>query len=113
MGCVPTIFADLLRYADANRIDLSSLKNAACGGSAVPRQLMRDYEERHDVGVFQAWGMTETSPVATYSRPDEASGHDEIYWDYARQAGQAPALGTGPADGRRGCRGTVGWRVHR
>ncbi len=43
MGCVPTIFADLLRYADANDVDLSSLKNAACGGSAVPRQLMKDY----------------------------------------------------------------------
>ncbi len=88
MGCVPTIFADLLRYADANNIDLSSLKNAACGGSAVPRQLMRDYEERHDVGVFQAWGMTETSPVATYSRPDESAGHDEIYWDMRAKQGK-------------------------
>ncbi len=88
MGCVPTIFADLLRYADVNNIDLSSLKNAACGGSAVPRQLMRDYEERHDVGVFQAWGMTETSPVATYSRPDESSGHDETYWDMRAKQGK-------------------------
>ena len=37
MGCVPTIFADLLRYADEHDVDLSSLNNAACGGSAVPR----------------------------------------------------------------------------
>ena len=38
MGCVPTIFADLLRYADEHpEVDLSSLNNAACGGSAVPR----------------------------------------------------------------------------
>jgi len=72
MGCVPTIFADLLRYADEHPdVDLSSLSNAACGGSAVPRQLMKDFEERHSVRIFQAWGMTETSPVATYSRPDE------------------------------------------
>ncbi len=72
MGCVPTIFADLLRYADEHPdLDLSSLSNAACGGSAVPRQLMRDFQERHGVRIFQAWGMTETSPVATYSRPDE------------------------------------------
>jgi fatty-acyl-CoA synthase len=88
MGCVPTIFADLLRYADANPVDLSSLKNAACGGSAVPRQLMRDYEDRHDVGVFQAWGMTETSPVASYSRPDESAGHDERYWDMRAKQGK-------------------------
>ena len=73
MGCVPTIFADLLRYADEHpEVDLSSLTNAACGGSAVPRQLMKDFEERHGVRIFQAWGMTETSPVATYSRPREA-----------------------------------------
>ena len=48
MGCVPTIFADLLRYADEHPdVDLSSLKNAACGGSAVPRSMMRDFDERH------------------------------------------------------------------
>jgi fatty-acyl-CoA synthase len=88
MGCVPTIFADLLRYADANDVDLSSLKNAACGGSAVPRQLMKDYDERHDVGVFQAWGMTETSPVASYSRPSEGAGHDDGYWDMRAKQGK-------------------------
>jgi fatty-acyl-CoA synthase len=92
MGCVPTIFADLLRYADAHpEVDLSSLNNAACGGSAVPRQLMRDFQERHGVRVFQAWGMTETSPVATYSRPDEHGEHDEAYWnDRARQGRAVP-----------------------
>jgi fatty-acyl-CoA synthase len=91
MGCVPTIFADLLRYADAHpEVDLSSLSNAACGGSAVPRQLMKDFQERHDVRIFQAWGMTETSPVATYSRPREG-GHDDAYWeDRAKQGRPLP-----------------------
>jgi fatty-acyl-CoA synthase len=90
MGCVPTIFADLLRYADAHPdLDLSSLSNAACGGSAVPRQLMRDFQERHGVRIFQAWGMTETSPVATYSRPDETGEHDDAYWDDRARQGRA------------------------
>jgi fatty-acyl-CoA synthase len=91
MGCVPTIFADLLRYADSHpEVDLSSLTNAACGGSAVPRQLMKDFEERHGVRIFQAWGMTETSPVATYSRPREGE-HDASYWDdRARQGRPLP-----------------------
>jgi fatty-acyl-CoA synthase len=88
MGCVPTIFADLLRYADEHtEIDLSSLSNAACGGSAVPRQLMKDFEERHGVRIFQAWGMTETSPVATYSRPREGE-HDDAYWDERAKQGR-------------------------
>jgi fatty-acyl-CoA synthase len=88
MACVPTIYADVLRYADEHGSDLSSITNAACGGSAVPRQLMKDYEERHDVNVFQAWGMTETSPVATYSRPDESKGHDDAYWDMRAKQGK-------------------------
>jgi fatty-acyl-CoA synthase len=95
MGCVPTIFADLLRYAEQHPVDLSSLSNAACGGSAVPRALMQDFQERHGVRVFQAWGMTETSPVATYSRPDEppsglesTSGPDDAYWDARAKQGR-------------------------
>jgi fatty-acyl-CoA synthase len=81
VGCVPTIFADLLRYADSHEVDLSSLTNAVCGGSAVPRQLMKDFQERHGVCIHQGWGMTETSPVATFSDPPEDRGHDERYWD--------------------------------
>jgi fatty-acyl-CoA synthase len=88
MGCVPTIFSGLLQYADEHpEVDLSSLSNAACGGSAVPRQLMKDFEERHGVRVFQAWGMTETSPVATYSRPRERE-HDDAYWDERAMQGR-------------------------
>ncbi len=88
MACVPTIFADLLRYADENpEVDLSSLSNATCGGSAVPRKLMKDFEERHRVRIFQAWGMTETSPVATFSRPAERE-HDDGYWDQRAKQGR-------------------------
>src|SRR6202167_2761137 len=91
MGCVPTIFQGLLAYAEEHpELDLSSLTNAACGGSAVPRQLMKDFEERHGVRMFQAWGMTETSPVATYSRPREGE-HDDAYWeDRAKQGRPLP-----------------------
>jgi fatty-acyl-CoA synthase len=82
-GCVPTIFADLLRYADAHEVDLSSLTHAVCGGSAVPRQLMKDFEERHGVRIFQGWGMTETSPVVSFCEPaeDPERGRDARYWD--------------------------------
>ena len=88
MGCVPTIFSDLLRFADEHpEVDLSSLTNATCGGSAVPRQLMKEFEERHGVRIFQAWGMTETSPVATFSRPAEDE-RDDAYWDARAKQGR-------------------------
>jgi len=88
MGCVPTIFQDLLRYADEHpEADLSSLTNAACGGSAVPRALMKGFQERHGVRIFQAWGMTETSPVASYARPLEGE-EDERHWDERARQGR-------------------------
>jgi fatty-acyl-CoA synthase len=89
MGCVPTIYQGLQRYAEEHpEVDLSSLNNAACGGSAVPRQMIKDFEERHHVRIFQAWGMTETSPVATYCRPTEGE-HDDAYWDDRAKQGRA------------------------
>jgi len=88
MGCVPTIFGDLLRYADEHSdVDLSSLTNATSGGSAVPRQLMKDFDERHGVEIFQAWGMTETSPVATFSRPLDGE-RDDAYWNSRAKQGR-------------------------
>jgi fatty-acyl-CoA synthase len=88
MACVPTILSALLRYADEHpEVDLSSLSNATGGGSAVPRQLIKDLEERHGVRIFQGWGMTETSPVATFSRPTERA-HDDAYWDERAKQGR-------------------------
>jgi fatty-acyl-CoA synthase len=46
-GAVPTIFLDVLRYADEHGSDLSSLRSVVCGGSAVPRSLMEAFEQRH------------------------------------------------------------------
>jgi fatty-acyl-CoA synthase len=90
MGCVPTIFGDLLRYADEHHPDLSSLTKAVSGGSAVPRDLMKDFQERHGVRIFHAWGMTETSPICTISRPAE-SVEGEEHWDQrARQGRTVP-----------------------
>ena len=113
MGCVPTIFADLLRYADEHpEVDLTSLTNAACGGSAVPRQLMKDFEERHGVRIFQAWGMTETSPVATYC-PSPRGRPRRRLLGRPRQAGAAAAVGGAEADRRRRRGGSLGRGVHR
>jgi fatty-acyl-CoA synthase len=66
---VPTIWADLLRYSQDHDVDLSSLGRIMGGGAAVPRSLMEAYQDRFGIRVLQAWGMTETSPVAAVSHP--------------------------------------------
>jgi fatty-acyl-CoA synthase len=62
-GAVPTIWNEVLRYAEANGSDLSSFRSIVCGGSAVPRSLMENFQQRFGVPIIQAWGMTETSPL--------------------------------------------------
>jgi fatty-acyl-CoA synthase len=66
---VPSIWADLLRYADIHRPDLSSLRMVVCGGSAVPGNVIESFYNRHGVRIVQAWGMTETSPIAGVAHP--------------------------------------------
>ncbi len=63
-GAVPTIWTDLLNYADSHPVELSSLRRVLCGGSAVPRSLIEQFDERFGVQILQGWGMTETSPLA-------------------------------------------------
>ena len=67
-GAVPTIWTDLLAYLDSTRADISSLKEAVVGGSACPPALMHAFAER-GVEIIHAWGMTETSPLGSVSRP--------------------------------------------
>jgi fatty-acyl-CoA synthase len=48
--------------------DTSHLRAIPCGGSAVPRSLSEGYREVTGLPILQAWGMTETSPVASVGR---------------------------------------------
>ena len=72
-GAVPTVWNEILRFSETNEVDLSSLRMVVCGGSAVPRSLMEALEEKHGVRMIQAWGMTETSPLAAIAHPPK--GH--------------------------------------
>lgn len=77
-GAVPTIWNDILRYTESNPTDLSSLRMISCGGSAVPRSLIERFEERHNVRIVQAWGMTETSPLAAVAIPPKGCRPDDV-----------------------------------
>ncbi len=80
-GAVPTIWNDLLSYVDEHPTDLTSLRLVACGGSAVPLKLMQRFEQDHGMHIVQAWGMTETSPLAAIAHvPAGAAEGDEWTW---------------------------------
>ncbi|HEY6933874.1 MAG TPA: fatty acid--CoA ligase [Marmoricola sp.] len=81
-GAVPTVWNDVLRHLDEHPdVDVSTLRLVLCGGSAVPVSLQKALQERHGILMRQAWGMTETSPVASAGIPPlDADG--EEYWRY-------------------------------
>ncbi|MCK9247390.1 MAG: long-chain fatty acid--CoA ligase [Solirubrobacteraceae bacterium] len=74
---VPTIWMDLLRYAQEHDVDVSSLRFAPCGGAAVPRALFEGFEQTLGAEIVHAWGMTETSPLGAVARvPDDVTGEE-------------------------------------
>ncbi len=78
-GAVPTVLNDILH--NRSDADLSSLRQIVCGGSAVPRSLIEGFDETFGVQVVQAWGMTETSPLAAIAHvPAGTDPADAMSW---------------------------------
>ncbi len=74
---VPTIWNDLLHATDGKTVDFSSLRAITAGGSNVPQALFEAYDQRFGVPLIQGWGMTETSPLATFGTPPRGSEGEE------------------------------------
>ncbi len=72
-GAIPTIWLNLFTWIEQNRarLDLSRIKltRVLSGGTAVPRSTIQNFEELFGAYLLQAWGMTETSPIATIGAP--------------------------------------------
>jgi fatty-acyl-CoA synthase len=62
---VPTVWQGLLAYVEANNLKFTTMRRTVIGGSACPPAMIRTFQERYDVQVLHAWGMTEMSPVGT------------------------------------------------
>lgn len=63
---VPTIWMGVLPELEGR--DISSLRAIPCGGSSVPKSLSEAYRAKVGLPILQAWGMTETSPLASMAR---------------------------------------------
>jgi acyl-CoA synthetase (AMP-forming)/AMP-acid ligase II len=88
-AAVPTVWLDVLAHLDERSADLSALRTVICGGAAVPLTLMQAFEERHGVRILQAWGMTETGPLASLARPPRAVDADaDGAWRFRDTAGR-------------------------
>ncbi|RKM76590.1 fatty acid--CoA ligase [Rhodococcus opacus] len=68
-AAVPTLWTGLDEYARTQAVDFTGLRLAVSGGSPLSAALVRSMATHHGVALTQGWGMTETSPLLTFSRP--------------------------------------------
>lgn len=69
MSLVPTMANALLNSPDIGNYDLSSMDEIHIGGAAASPELIHRMERAFGCAVMAGYGLTETSPVATSSRP--------------------------------------------
>jgi long-chain acyl-CoA synthetase len=67
---VPTMYSAILHYEGHDKVDTSSLELCVSGGSAMPVELMRGFEDAFGCKILEGYGLSESSPVASFNRPD-------------------------------------------
>jgi long-chain acyl-CoA synthetase len=67
---VPTMYGAILHAPERERFDASSLEVCASGGAAMPVELLRGFEEAFGCKILEGYGLSETSPVASFNHPD-------------------------------------------
>jgi len=64
---VPTMYFALLHFPEADAHDISSLKLCMTGGAPMPVEVMNAWEKKYGVAVLEGFGLSETSPVASFN----------------------------------------------
>ncbi|MBV8982119.1 MAG: long-chain fatty acid--CoA ligase [Acidimicrobiia bacterium] len=92
---VPTIWLTVADELSAQQRKLPDLRHIVSGGSQPPRALIERYGREFGIPVAQAWGMTETSPLASVSWPKNhmVDWDDERLVDVVRSQAGLPLPG--------------------
>jgi long-chain acyl-CoA synthetase len=67
---VPTMYFALLHFPQAEKFDVSALKYCASGGAAMPVEVMTAFDKKYGVNIIEGYGLSETSPVASFNTLD-------------------------------------------
>jgi long-chain acyl-CoA synthetase len=67
---VPTMYAAMLNHPECDSFDVSCLRLCASGGASLPVEVLRGFEEAFNAKVLEGYGLSETSPVASFNHPD-------------------------------------------
>jgi fatty-acyl-CoA synthase len=64
---VPTMAVAIINHPSLGEYDLSSLEYVGLGGAASPVDLIREVEKKLGCRAYSGYGLTETTPVLTFS----------------------------------------------
>lgn len=67
---VPTMYWYLLHYPAAGKYDWSSLRLCCSGAAALPPEMLAEFQQRFGQPIYEGYGLTETSPVASFNPTD-------------------------------------------
>jgi len=67
---VPTMYVGLLNHPRHGDHDTSSLRVCVSGGAALPVEVLRGFEDAFGCAILEGYGLSETSPVASFNHPD-------------------------------------------
>jgi len=65
---VPTMYVAMLRHPSVSRTDLSSVRVAVSGGSALPVEVLYEFERVFKADLLEGYGLSETSPIVSFNR---------------------------------------------
>ncbi|HXE46710.1 MAG TPA: long-chain fatty acid--CoA ligase [Conexibacter sp.] len=68
---VPTMYFAMLAVPAGERPDTSSLRTCISGGASLPVEVLRAVEAQFGVAILEGYGLSETSPVASFNHPDK------------------------------------------
>jgi len=64
---VPTMYFALLHHRGDRAYDVSSLRGCLTGGAPMPVEVLYAFEEKFNVAILEGFGLSETSPVASFN----------------------------------------------
>ncbi len=67
---VPTMYSAMLGVPAEQRPDTSSLRTCVSGGASLPVEVLRAFEQQFGTAILEGYGLSETSPVASFNHPD-------------------------------------------
>jgi long-chain acyl-CoA synthetase len=67
---VPTMYAAMLHHPGGDPAQTATLRTCISGGASLPLEILREFEEKFGCVILEGYGLSETSPVASFNLPD-------------------------------------------